>query len=79
MRVQVAEAFHHAPPPKVENAYKHVGRAVTSAAITTAGSAFFLFFCTVHPIPATHAILRVLKAGEACFQRFLGKVSASLT
>merc|ERR1719171_2424424 len=46
--LHVAEAFHHAPPPKVENAYKHVGRAVTSAAVTTAGSAFFLFFCTVN-------------------------------
>merc|ERR1719316_2390490 len=46
--LHVAEAFHHAPPPKVENALRHVGRAVMSAAFTTTGSAFFLFFCTVN-------------------------------
>ena len=46
--LHVAEAFHHAPPPKVENALRHVGKAVMSAAATTIGSAFFLFFCTVN-------------------------------
>jgi multidrug efflux pump subunit AcrB len=45
--LHVAEAFHHAPMPKVENALHHVGWAVVSAAFTTTGSAFFLFFCTV--------------------------------
>merc|ERR1719482_236652 len=45
--LHVAEAFHHAPPPKVENALRRVGWAVVSAAFTTSGSAFFLFFCTI--------------------------------
>jgi hypothetical protein len=45
--LHVAEAFHQAPPPKVENAMKRVGRPICSAAATTAGSAFFLFFCTI--------------------------------
>merc|ERR1719316_39060 len=45
--LHVAEAFHHAPPPKVENALRRVGGAVVSAASTTSGSAFFLFFCTI--------------------------------
>ena len=62
--LHVAEAFHHAAPPKVENALRHVGRAVMSAAFTTTGSAFFLFFCTVHPSPATHVIGTELKTGQ---------------
>ena len=36
---------------EVENALHHVGWAVVSAAFTTTGSAFFLFFCTVQALP----------------------------
>merc|ERR1719389_390482 len=50
--LHVAEAFHMAPARengmnKVENAMSRVARAILSAGATTAGSAAFLFFCTI--------------------------------